>query len=305
MPRASGLLIFSASGIFAFLHVASSHAQQSAETHALTAYQQNAISDLVGNFQEDFDKKYCLGPKCRILVMNFTLASGDSCQSCRILSDAVARELGEHGYNVEVIPRDRLESFLERERIPSNKLLGQEALEWLGSKFDASQVLLGVVELKTTVLVVKAHLLRLEISWGKSNRGEIWQAFLPLDNLAAGLDPSEAFSPELKPPPEINGQKVFRFDELRPGMTLPSCTYMPNPPYTEAARKAKAGGTLKVEAVVTLEGKLEDARIASGLPYDLNQSTLNVLKTWRCLSGTVDHKPVPMLIPFEVSFKMY
>lgn len=83
------------------------------------------------------------------------------------------------------------------------------------------------------------------------------------------------------------------------------CTYMPNPPYSDLARKFKITGSLTIEGVVTLKGKLENLRIVRGSPGGLNENATATLKTWRCGPGTKDGKPVPVAVPFEMNFRLY
>ena len=89
------------------------------------------------------------------------------------------------------------------------------------------------------------------------------------------------------------------------GVSLPRCSYMPNPPYSENARKFRISGSLLVEAVITSEGKLEDPRIVRGLPGGLNENALATLKNWRCDPALKDGKPVAVVVPFEVNFRLY
>jgi hypothetical protein len=284
---------------------ASATTQQSNEHPMLAPEQQAAISELVGHFAEEFSKKNCPRSQCRILVADFTLSSGESCQSCRALSDAVEKELIERWHNVDVVGRDHLRAFLEDKRIPSANLADSAPLEWLGGQFRATHVLSGSVELKNTEIQLIARFQRLEISPKKGNISQDLQVSLPIGSLAAGLAPSEAFSPQLIPPPKWEGHEVIVYDKSDTRMVSPRCTYMPTPSNTPEASKAKVGGTIHLEAVVTLLSSVDRARIVSGLPYGLNEQVLKTVKTWRCRPGTVDGAPVPMLIPVEVTFRSY
>lgn len=280
-------------------------AQQTDEHPALTPEQRAAISQFVGNFSGEFSKNNCPRSQCRILVVDFTLTSGESCQSCRALSDAVAKELVERWHDVDVVGRDHLQAFLEDKRIPSVNLADSAPLEWLGGQFRATHVLSGSVELKNAELQLIARFQRLEISPKKGNISQDLQVLLPIGSLAAGMEPSEAFSPQLKPAPKWEGHEVLLYDKSDTRMIAPRCTSMPSPSNTPEASKAKVGGTIHLEAVVTPLSSVDEARIVSGLPYGLNEQVLKTVKTWRCRPGTVDGKPVPMLIPFEVTFKTY
>jgi protein TonB len=80
---------------------------------------------------------------------------------------------------------------------------------------------------------------------------------------------------------------------------------MPNPPYSEGARKSKLSGTVSVEAVINSEGKLENERIIRGLPGGLNETTIETMKTWKCNPAQKDGKPVPTVVKFDVNFQIH
>jgi len=90
------------------------------------------------------------------------------------------------------------------------------------------------------------------------------------------------------------------------GVGMPSCFYMPNPPYSEEARKAKYSGVVMVEAVVNLDGHLSNMRVIKSPGLGLDDSTINTMRTWRCKPVTGPNgKPVPVIVPFEVTFRLY
>ena len=64
-------------------------------------------------------------------------------------------------------------------------------------------------------------------------------------------------------------------------------------------------GFIIAEAIVTTEGRLQNARIISGLPGGLNEQTIATLGTWRCKPAVKDGYPVSTQIPFEVNFRLY
>ena len=90
------------------------------------------------------------------------------------------------------------------------------------------------------------------------------------------------------------------------GVGMPSCFYMPNPPYSEEARKAKYSGIVLVEAVVNLDGHLSNLKLIKSPGLGLDENTINTLKTWRCKAATgASGKPVPTIVTFEVNFRLY
>lgn len=73
----------------------------------------------------------------------------------------------------------------------------------------------------------------------------------------------------------------------------------------EEARQNHISGVILFEAIVSVDGKLRDLRIIRGLPGGLNQKTLETAATWRCQPPKWEGKPVPVVVPFEVNFKLF
>lgn len=90
------------------------------------------------------------------------------------------------------------------------------------------------------------------------------------------------------------------------GVGMPSCYFMPNPPYSDEARKAKYSGTVLVEAIVTVDGRVTNPRVVKSPGLGLDETTINTLRTWRCKPAVgPGGRPVPTQVPFEVTFRLY
>ena len=64
-------------------------------------------------------------------------------------------------------------------------------------------------------------------------------------------------------------------------------------------------GFIKLEAIVTTDGRLENARILSGLLGGLKEQTIATFKAWRCNPALKDGHLVPTRTSFEVNFRLY
>ncbi|GAC1670269.1 MAG: hypothetical protein PVS2B2_00650 [Candidatus Acidiferrum sp.] len=107
-------------------------------------------------------------------------------------------------------------------------------------------------------------------------------------------------------PGELGGTGGGMFRAGVNGVGLPSCYYQPEPPYSEEARKAKYQGVVMVEAVVSLDGRLSNVRIVKSPGLGLDENTITTVKTWRCKPSIGPNgKPVPSLVPIEVTFRLY
>jgi len=89
------------------------------------------------------------------------------------------------------------------------------------------------------------------------------------------------------------------------GVSLPVCTYMPHPPYTKEARAAKFEGNILVEGTVGLNGRITNMRVLKSPGLGLDESVIETLKKWKCKPAKDrDGKPVPSIVPFQISFHL-
>src|SRR5947209_2848089 len=89
---------------------------------ALTPQQQDQLRDLVSRVFKYADKAGCRKNNCTILVVNFAGSSGSTSILGMQLADAVSAEMTAQSNGIHTADRHRLQSYLERERIPSNLL---------------------------------------------------------------------------------------------------------------------------------------------------------------------------------------
>jgi periplasmic protein TonB len=89
------------------------------------------------------------------------------------------------------------------------------------------------------------------------------------------------------------------------GVTAPKLVYVPNPEYTEKARKEKIRGFVVLSMVVTAEGTVRDPHIAASLTEDLDQQALAAVSIWKFKPATKDGKPVAVRIKTSITFNLY
>jgi TonB family protein len=174
-------------------------------------------------------------------------------------------------------------------------------INWISDALDARFVVFGATERVDNGFVRLSSQL---VDTG-SKEWPVYTALVNLGPLDSGesLEPVDPFGPLPEITTSFSGETVQRAGVN--GTTIPSCTYMPNPPYSDGARKLKLNGTVTAEAVINSEGKLESIRTVRGMPGGLNETTIAAMRTWRCHPALKDEKPVPALVPFTVTFRLY
>ena len=216
------------------------------------------------------------------------------------IADDLSHELGSKEYKLQVIDRRLLQSFLAKDRITVQSS-DHAVIRWIADAFDARFVVIGTTEKSEDGLVRLSSKL---IDMASKD----WTGYNVIVNpspLKSGesLDPVEPFAPLPAIAVSSSGENVERAGVS--GTTAPRCTYMPNPPYSDGARKLKLSGSFISEAVINSQGKLENIRIVRGLPGGLNETTIATMRSWQCHPALKDDKPVAVLVQFTVIFRLY
>ena len=89
------------------------------------------------------------------------------------------------------------------------------------------------------------------------------------------------------------------------GVTAPKAVYIPDPQYTESARKKKIKGTVIIAMIVTAEGKVRELKVIKSLDPGLDEQAVAAVSTWRFEPATKDGKPVAVHLPVQVTFRLY
>jgi hypothetical protein len=272
----------------------STHAQKPSSPAPTT----DDLSALASHLLQSADAADCHKNDCHLLVANFSLPNDRGSDYGRQLADAFAKELQTQESAIVVIDRTLLYAYLETERIPAEDS-SDNIMRAMGDDLHATTVLVGTTtRLDDDTVELSVRLLSVA---DKHHTTTPAKAKILAPKSSVDLSPSEPFA-ALPPITQTStGESVFQSGQN--GVSSPSCTYMPNPPFTDTARKFGVSAGLKAEAIVTTEGKPVDLRILWGLPSGLNKTTLDTLKTWRCKPAMKDGKPVPVATTFEFNFR--
>lgn len=241
----------------------------------------------------------CAGVNCRIWVTNFVLPDGNTSQYGMDLADELSKEMARQHSDFQIVDHQLLLDFLTKDRILARSV-NAGVIRAFASTSNAGFVVLGTTTKRDGFVRVSADLFELT--------GKEWNGYSVATDLAAPREsdamlPSEPFGP--LPSVRLVDDGEVLYQGGRDGVSLPNCTYMPNPAYSEAARRFAVSGFIQVEAIVTAGGRLKNARVINGLPGGLNEQTIASLQTWRCNPALKDGHPVATLIPFEVNFRVY
>lgn len=90
------------------------------------------------------------------------------------------------------------------------------------------------------------------------------------------------------------------------GVELPELKKASRPDYTRAAMSARIQGTVWVEAVVDIDGRVRETRVIRSLDprHGLDDEAVKAARRWRFIPGTKDGQPAPVLVLIELSFTL-
>jgi hypothetical protein len=241
---------------------------------------------------------------CRLLVLDFPSPEGKISPYGIRLADDLTAELARQQKRIHLVDRSLLQSRLEelrKERVPANVQHSVPVARWLGQEVGASIVLIGeIVNVGPQAISVSARMQDVKDEKLASPSSEVQ---LPLPPSMAELTPADILPPLPQLGESINGQRVYRAGGQ--GVGLPKCFYTPNPPYTDEARKFRMSGTVLLLALVEANGSLKPLRIERGLPFGINDYSSKIMVTWKCSPVLLDGNPVAVIVPMEITFRLY
>jgi TonB family protein len=94
-------------------------------------------------------------------------------------------------------------------------------------------------------------------------------------------------------------------DRPERNVTPPHAVFMPNPEYSEQARRKKINGTVLVSLTVTVDGTTRDIKVVRGVGYGLDEKAVAAVSRWKFTPALKDGQPVEKEISVEVGFHLY
>jgi TonB family protein len=109
----------------------------------------------------------------------------------------------------------------------------------------------------------------------------------------------------------IETQEEFGKDAIRPSgrdarIVMPKPKHQVAPVYTTAGLRARIAGPVTVEAVVMADGTVGEARVIQSLdgPTGLDDQALGAAREWVFEPGTLDDRPVSVIVTFVLNFNL-
>lgn len=134
------------------------------------------------------------------------------------------------------------------------------------------------------------------------------------DTVTLDYDLSKGASRPENPPPEVSTSpsedlltEYLTGEICRVGgpVKAPKGIYMPNPEYSEPARRAKFHGTVIVGLILGPDGLPRDIWIVRGVGMGLDEKSIEAVRQWKFEPATKDGQPVAVFLNAETMFRLY
>lgn len=115
-----------------------------------------------------------------------------------------------------------------------------------------------------------------------------------------GIISSTPVAPPPPPPPKAEAPKRIRVGGQVQQARLVS---QPKPIYPPLAKQARIQGTVRLEALISKTGTIEELRVVSGHPL-LVQAALDAVRQWRYQPTFLNNEPVEVATTIDVNFTL-
>ncbi len=102
------------------------------------------------------------------------------------------------------------------------------------------------------------------------------------------------------PPPKATTPKRIR---VGGDVEAAQALYDPSPPYPPLAEAARIQGTVRLEAVISTDGTIQNLKVLSGNPL-LVPTALQTVRTWRYRPTLLNGQPVEVVTEIDVNFTL-
>ena len=94
------------------------------------------------------------------------------------------------------------------------------------------------------------------------------------------------------------------YAHLTSSIIAPRLIHATDPEYTKLALDEQIQGSVVLQAVIGVDGRVTNASVLSPLPAGLDEKALEAVKNWRYVAGVMDTVDIPVLTTIDVVFRL-
>ena len=243
----------------------------------------------------------------RILVIDFPTAPTGMNSSGSYLADDLSVSLENRLPTGRIVPRVKLKDFLDSHGLTPLDLQSISLAYWAAENLDANEILYGRLSETDSEMTLRLQLLRLSdtkevAKWDL--KLDAAQDLIALRGKALALGAS-AFSADMPLRCLSEDSKAAAKAFKDSGGAFPKGVFMPNPPYSDKARREKYSGSRQYDMYLNTKG--EAVLLVPHYPVrpDLDAIVLETTKRWKFQPATLAGQPVAVCVPIEITWRLY
>ena len=153
------------------------------------------------------------------------------------------------------------------------------------------------------IFATRNHICRFHAFGATMDDARIQQFFssVTLGDKNAGIEVKEGSGFSYKAATQDNAN-AFTVKEVD---RRPFIAFRPEPSYTEEARQNALSGSVLLKAIFTADGAVTNIKVASGLPYGLEENAIEAAKKIKFIPAMKDGKLVSTWMQLEYNFNLY
>lgn len=227
-------------------------------------------------------------------VIVFDFAGPDELTSAseKSLADDFSAAMARMNKEIVILDRAQIADVLQKKNLSLADLEDPRNAQEVAKELKAKSYVWGATVLAQDNFELFVDAFRVQD--GKKIAG--FQATLPLTDQMKALTDTRV-SKNLEPGSAHAGTQ---------GVTYPACIYCPQAQYTRAAVQHHFEGMVLLSIVITADGHADDIVALRALPYELTESAIETMKSWRLKPAqSSDGTPVAVRQRVEITFHMY
>ena len=201
-------------------------------------------------------------------------------------------------------PRESLEDYLEREIFTHAGWERSSQKELTLNGFNGKQYIVpNKIPGTMQIFATRNHICRFHAFGATMDDARIQQFFssVTLGDKNAGIEVKGGSGASYKAATQDNAN-AFTIKEVD---RRPFIAFKPEPSYTEAARQNALTGSVLLKAIFTADGAITNIKVASGLPYGLEENAIEATKKIKFIPAMKDGKLVSTWMQLEFNFNLY
>lgn len=230
----------------------------------------------------------------KVVVAQFTDLDGASSNQSDYVGAFFASLVKYYANGLHVIEPAAFDKLLLEHSFKVHDISDAKVLKELGAILNFDYVLIGMLEKSSD-----GYNLRLTVRHASDGSVQFSEnAFLQRTEFLDSF--VERF------PRAVNSsQNSMPYGAKSEGVSPPMCVYCPDPLYSSLARALKIQGTCVFDVVISAEGRAVQLRPKKLIGYALDEEAFNVIKKWKFKAARKDGVPVSVVIPIEVTFRLF